>query len=88
VEKIVAKPHGVVSSGGAPMKVRLIEESDMENLLEAERQFNRTQVEDPDFGSVEWLNPWTMSAEDILAVIRQRPEKNGRERTRTERPPR
>ncbi len=58
------------------MKIRLIEETDMEMLLDAERAFNLVKVSDLDFGDVEWLNPWTLSANDILAIIRQRPRKD------------
>jgi hypothetical protein len=66
------------------IRIRPIEEADLEPLLEAERLFNTVELDDPDFGGVVWLNPWTLSAADVLAIIRQYPsEARNRGDTRT-----
>lgn len=56
--------------------IRLIEEDDMQALLDAERAANAVRVADPDFGQVEWLNPWCLSAQDVLDIIRQYPRRD------------
>jgi hypothetical protein len=52
--------------------IRYIEEADLESLMEGERASNSIRMSDPEFGELSLLNPWALTADDVLKVLRQR----------------
>jgi len=66
------------------MVIRPIEKWDLPELVEAEQLSNEQAVDDPDFGIINYMNPWTMTEDDIKEFIgRRKDEKQGTWDTRT-----
>lgn len=54
------------------LSIRLLEKSDLVDLMACEHAFNQVVVDDPEFGETQVLTPWTCSLNDVLTIIRQR----------------
>ncbi len=66
------------------VRVRFIQQPDLQPLLAAERAFNSRTLEDEQGNECVVLNPWTLSATDVLDVVRtSRDSEGGTYDTRT-----
>lgn len=59
----------------AKLTIRNIERDDLEAVEEIDRFWNTVEVNDEDFGKVITENPWYLTKDDVVDIVRQRSDK-------------